>query len=138
MRKQTTPRPARSGVEDVERYLAAVPEPARSTLQKIRATIRAAAPKEAAEALSYQIPTFQYKGNLVAYAAFSGHCSFFPMSKAVMQQFHAELKEFPKSTGTIRFPVDKPLQAALVKKMVRARVAEQRLREQRRAAKSGK
>lgn len=76
--KQTTPKTAPSGVEGVDRYLAAVPEPTRGTLQKIRAAIRAAAPKDATETLSYQIPTFKYKGGLVAYAAFLRHCSFFP------------------------------------------------------------
>ena len=136
MRRQTTPK-TRSARADVNRYLAAVGEPARGTLQKLRATIRAAAPKEATEVLSYRIPTFKYKGGLVAFAAFSGHCSFFPMSRAVMEQFREELQGFPTSKGTIRFPVDKPLPATLVTKIVRARIAENRNREQRRAAQSG-
>jgi uncharacterized protein YdhG (YjbR/CyaY superfamily) len=136
VRKQTARRSERSGVEDVERYLAAVPEPARSTLQKIRSAVRSAAPKEATEALSYQIPTFRYKGGLVAFAAFSKHCSFFPMSLAVMEQFREELRDLPTSKGTIRFPSDKPLPAVLVKKVVKARIAENRSREQRRTARS--
>ena len=136
MRNQTPPKTTGSGLAEVNRYLAAVPEPARGVLQKIRAAIRSAAPKEATEAISYGIPAFKYKGGLVAYAAFSRHCSFFPMSLAVMARFREDLRDFPTSKGTIRFPVDRPLFAALVKKMVRARVAENRTREQRRAAKS--
>jgi uncharacterized protein YdhG (YjbR/CyaY superfamily) len=114
----------RTSPKNVEEYLAGVPEPARSTLNKVRAAIRSAVPPETTEVISYQIPTFRYDGMLVAFAAFSKHCSFFPMSKAVMEAFKDELKPFPKSTGTIRFPVDKPLPAALVKKMVKARLAE--------------
>jgi uncharacterized protein YdhG (YjbR/CyaY superfamily) len=105
----------------IDEYLATVPEPARSTLNKIRATI------------SYQIPTFKYKGGLVAFAAFKNHCSFFPMSSSLVGEFKDELKNFPTSKGTIRFPVDKPLPAPLVKKLVKARVAQNELKEQRRS-----
>ena len=117
--------------KDVDEYLEGVPEPARGTLNKVRAAIRSAAPPEATEAISYRIPTFKYKGNLVAFAAFSNHCSFFPMSLAIMAAFKNELKAFDTSKGTIRFPLDKPLPAALVKKMVKARVAERERKKQR-------
>ena len=110
--------------KNVNEYLAAVPEPARSTLGKIRASIRSAVPPEATEAISYGMPTFRYKGALVGFAAFSNHCSFFPMSLAVMDVFKNELKNFDTSKGTIRFPVDKPLSATLVRKMVKARIAQ--------------
>jgi uncharacterized protein YdhG (YjbR/CyaY superfamily) len=110
--------------KDVEEYLDGVPEPARSTLNKIRATIRSAAPPEATEAISYRIPTFKYKGPLLGYAAFPNHCSLYPMSTAVMEAFKNELTGFYTSKGTIHFPVDKPLPAALVKKLVKARIAE--------------
>lgn len=110
--------------KSVDGYLAGVPEPARSTLGKVRAAIRSAVPPEATEAIGYRIPTFRYKGALVGFAAFSNHCSFFPMSLAVMEAFQNELKDFDTSKGTIRFPVDKPLPAALVKKLVKARIAE--------------
>jgi uncharacterized protein YdhG (YjbR/CyaY superfamily) len=110
--------------KNTDEYLAAVPEPARGTLDKIRAAIRAAAPAEATEAIGYGMPTFRYKGALVGFAAFSNHCSFFPMSGSVIEAFQSELKGYETSKGTIRFPVDKPLPAALVKKMVRARVAQ--------------
>jgi uncharacterized protein YdhG (YjbR/CyaY superfamily) len=115
----------------VGEYLARVPEPARSTLIKVRAAIRSAVPPEATEAIGYRIPTFRYKGALVAYAAFSDHCSLFPMSLAVMAAFKNELKSFSASKGTIRFPVDKPLPAALVKKLVKARLAEKEHKKQR-------
>ena len=104
-------------------YLARVPEPARSTLKKIRAAIRSAAPRDATEIISYGIPSFKYKGVLVWYAAFAKHCSFFPTA-AIIEAFKKDLKGYTLSKGTIQFPVDKPLPAALVKKMVKARVAQ--------------
>lgn len=105
-------------------YMANVPEPARTTLSRIRAVIQAAAPADTVETISYGIPTFKYKGPLIGFAAFSKHCSLFPMSPAVIQSFKKELRDFETSKGTIRFPVDKPPPDALVKKLVKARVAE--------------
>jgi uncharacterized protein YdhG (YjbR/CyaY superfamily) len=110
--------------KDTDEYLASVPEPARGTLNKIRAAIRAAAPAEVTEAIGYGMPTFRYKGALVGFAAFSDHCSFFPMRGSVIEAFQRELKDYETSKGTIRFPVDKPLPAALVKRLVKARVAQ--------------
>ena len=110
--------------KDIDEYLAEVPEPARSTLSKVRATIRSACPPEATEAITYRMPTFKYKGGLVAFAAFSKHCSFFPMSLSVMEEFKNELKAFDTFKGTIHFPLDQPLPAALVKKLVKARIAQ--------------
>jgi len=106
----------------VGEYLAGVSEPARSTLNKVRAAIRSAAPAEATETISYRIPAFQYKGMLVWFAAFSKHCSLFPGS-SVIEAFKNELKGFSTSKGTIYFPVDKPLSTAFVKKLVKACVA---------------
>src|SRR3981189_492184 len=87
--------------KDVDEYLAGVPEPARSTLERVRAVIRSAVPAEATEAISYQIPTFKYKGSLIGFAAFSTHCSLFPMSASTIQAFKNELKDFETSKGTI-------------------------------------
>jgi uncharacterized protein YdhG (YjbR/CyaY superfamily) len=115
---------AESGKAEVEAYLARVPEPARGTLEKMRAMIRAAAPKEATEAISYGIPSFQYKGALVWYAAFKKHCSFFPMDLSLLEEFGDELKGFKTSKGTIQYPVDKPLPKTLVSRIVKARVAQ--------------
>jgi uncharacterized protein YdhG (YjbR/CyaY superfamily) len=108
----------------VEEYLAGVPEPARTTLEKMRAMIRAAAPQEATEKISYGMPAFYYKGGLVAYAAFRDHCSFFPMNGGLVAEFAAELAGYETSKGTIRFARERPLPAGLVKKLVRARVAQ--------------
>jgi len=107
----------------VDQYLAAVPEPARKTLEKIRATIRSAAPPEATETISYGMPAFKHKGVLVWIAAFANHCSLFPTA-AIIEKFKSELKAYTISKGTIQFPTDKPLPAALVKKIVKARVAQ--------------
>jgi|SRR5580704_2278840 uncharacterized protein YdhG (YjbR/CyaY superfamily) len=114
---------ASGGPKNVDEYLARIPEPARSTLGKIRAAIRSAAPAEATETISYGIPAFKYKGVLVWFAAFSDHCSLFPTG-AVIEAFKNELTSYSTSKGTIQFPTDKPLPAALVKKMVKARVAQ--------------
>jgi uncharacterized protein YdhG (YjbR/CyaY superfamily) len=109
--------------KNVNEYLASVPEPARSTLKKIRAAIRSAVPPEATEIISYRMPAFVYKGPLLWYAAFSDHCSLFPTA-SVIEKFRDELKGFTVSKGTIQFPVDKPLSATLVRKLVKARHAQ--------------
>ena len=116
--------------ETVDDYLAAVPEPARSTLERVRAAIRSVMPAEATEVISYGIPAFKYNGPLVWFAAFSSHCSLFP-GASVIEAFKTELKGYKISKGTIHFPVDKPLPAALVKKMVKARLAEKGQKKQR-------
>ncbi len=107
----------------VEEYLAAVPEPAKTTLSKVRAVIRSVVPAETTEALSYGMPAFKYKGGLIAYAAFKDHCSLFPMQASLIVDFKDELKNYSTAKGTIRFPSDKPLPATLLKKIVKARVA---------------
>ena len=114
----------------VDEYLAGVPEPARSTLNKIRAAIQSAVPPEATETISYRIPAFKYKGVLVWFAAFSKHCSFFPTA-SVVEAFKNELKGFSISKGTIHFPTDKPLPIALIKKLVKARVAQNETKKRR-------
>jgi uncharacterized protein YdhG (YjbR/CyaY superfamily) len=110
--------------KNVDEYLARVPEPGRSTLASVRAVIRAAVPREATEAISYGMPTFKYKGSLLSFGAFSKHCSLFPMSMAVIGEYEKELKRFHTSRGTLSFPLDKPMPASLLKKIVKARVAE--------------
>ena len=112
----------RGAPKNVDEYLAGVPEPARSTLNKMRAAIRSTVPPEATETISYGMPAFKHKGVLVWFAAFSNHCSLFPTA-SVIEAFKTELKGFTTSKGTIHFPTDKPLPTALVKKLVKARVA---------------
>jgi uncharacterized protein YdhG (YjbR/CyaY superfamily) len=108
----------------VDAYLADVPEPARTTLEKVRAIIRSVAPAEATEGLSYGMPAFRYRGPLVGYAAFKDHCSFFPMQASLIDEMKDELKNYRTSKGTLQFAMDKPLPAALLKRMVKLRIAE--------------
>jgi len=108
--------------KDVDEYLATVPEPARSTLNRMRATIRSAVPPEATEVISYRMPAFKHNQVLVWFAAFSDHCSLFPTA-AVIEKFKNELKSFSTSKGTLHFPTNKPLPTALIRKLVKARVA---------------
>jgi uncharacterized protein YdhG (YjbR/CyaY superfamily) len=110
-----------------EDYLAALPDDARAALEKLRKTIRVAAPM-ATEGISYGIPAFKHRGALVSYAVFKDHCGFFPMSPKVIEEHADELKSYDLSKGTIRFRMDKPLAAALVKKLVRARIKENEAR----------
>jgi len=108
----------------VEDYLTALPWESRAALEKLRKTIKAAAP-EATETISYQMPAFRDHGRLLLYyAAFKDHCSLFPASTAVIEAFRDELAPYYTSKGTIRFHPEKPLPAALVKKIVKARLEE--------------
>ncbi|MFY9732437.1 MAG: DUF1801 domain-containing protein [Candidatus Acidiferrales bacterium] len=89
----------------------------------MRAAIRVAIPKGSDEIISYGIPAFKQKRILVWYAAFSNHCSLFPTA-AIIAKFKNHLKPFPTSKGTIHFATNKPLPTALIKKLVKARVAQ--------------
>jgi uncharacterized protein YdhG (YjbR/CyaY superfamily) len=116
--------------KSIDEYLAGVPEPSHSTLQRVRAMVRSAAPPGASETISYGMPAFRYKKVLVWFAAFSNHCSLFPTS-SVIEALENELKGFHTSKGTIQFPTDKPLPAALVKKIIKLRVAQIESRQRR-------
>jgi len=105
-------------------YFAALLEPARTTLQSVRADILSACPKGTTEALSYGLPTFKHKGSVLAIAAFKNHCSLFPMSYFVIDKFRSQLASFEISKGTVRFPIDKPIPAPLLKKIVKARLTQ--------------
>jgi uncharacterized protein YdhG (YjbR/CyaY superfamily) len=108
----------------VDEYLAGVPEPARSTLQNVRASIRAAAPPEATECIAWSMAAFRCGKLIAGYAAFKNHCSYFPMSSAVIKALEADLRRYSVSKGLVRFPLDKPLPATLVRKLVKARLQE--------------
>lgn len=128
--KATTSAP-RLKPSDVEAYFASVPEEARATLEKLRKAIRATVPK-AVEVIWYQIPTFKLNERpLVSIAAFKNHCSLFPMSFAVLNAYKDELKAYHTSKGTLRFALDKPVPAALVKKVVKARLLESEAKKKR-------
>jgi uncharacterized protein YdhG (YjbR/CyaY superfamily) len=114
---------SKGAAKDVEKYIERVPEPARSRLKEMRAAIRSVVPAEAVEIISYQIPAFKLKRVLVWYAAFSEHCSLFPTA-SVIEEFKDELAGFTTSKGTVQFPTDKVLPAALIRKIVKARVAQ--------------
>ena len=123
-------RKGKGAPKSVDEYLVGVPEPARSTLNRMRAAIRSAVPAEVTETISYRIPAFKHNRVLVWYAAFSDHCSLFPTA-SVIDAFKKELKGFSTSKGTIHFPMDKPLPIALIKKIVKARVAQSQSKKRR-------
>ncbi len=108
----------------INEYLAVLSEDKRAALEKLRKTIKAAAPK-AEECISYRLPAFRLDGKmLVAFGAAGNHCAFYPMSSTTVQAHKDELKGYDTSKGTIRFQTDHPLPAPLVRKLVRARIAE--------------
>ena len=106
----------------IDGYLAAVPADKRAALQKLRKMIRAAVPK-AEECIAYGVPSFRLDGKfLVGFSAAATHCSFYP-GGTPLRTYQRELKAYSTSKGTVRFPVEHPLPAALVRKLVKARVA---------------
>jgi uncharacterized protein YdhG (YjbR/CyaY superfamily) len=108
----------------VDEYLAALSPDKRAALEKLRKSIKAAAPN-AEECISYQLAAFRLDGRpLVAFGATANHCAFYPMSSSTVEAHKDELKDFDTSKGTIRFQPDSPLPAALVRKLVKARIAE--------------
>ncbi len=107
----------------VDEYLATVPSEARAALQKIRTQVKKLVP-QATEKISYGMPTFFAHRALVGYAAHKDHCSFYPWSGVTLKNLTKELAGFETSAGTVRFTVDKPLPAALIKKIVQARLLE--------------
>jgi uncharacterized protein YdhG (YjbR/CyaY superfamily) len=115
--------PSTPAAEAVDAYMSRVPPKYRAALQQLRKTIRASAP-DAEEVLSYHMPAFRQHGMLVYYGAFKDHCSFFVGSARVRRQFAAESKSFEAGKGTLQFTPDRPLPTPLVKRIVRARVAE--------------
>jgi uncharacterized protein YdhG (YjbR/CyaY superfamily) len=108
----------------IDEYLSQVSGEQRVELEKLRKTIKSVAP-DTDETISYQMPTFKYKGKgLVGFAAFKDHCSFFPYSSGTLDDYKDELSSFKTSKGTIQFTTDNPLPAGLVKKIVKSRLEE--------------
>ncbi len=107
----------------IDEYMASVSEDKRPALEKLRSTIRSIAPK-AEECISYGIPAFRLNGMLVGFGATSKHCAFYLMSGTVVEAFRDDLRDYDTRKGTIRFQAEHPLPVALVKKLVRARIAE--------------
>jgi uncharacterized protein YdhG (YjbR/CyaY superfamily) len=123
--------PATAIIDD---YLKPLPVKVRTALEKIRKTIKSAAP-QAQEAISYQIPVFKQNGPVAGFAAFANHCSFFTMSPAIVKEFKKDLEPYKSSGATIHFTPEKPLPATLIKKLVWAKLMEN---EERLAAKKKK
>jgi uncharacterized protein YdhG (YjbR/CyaY superfamily) len=114
----------------IDEYLVAVSDDKRAALEKLRNTIKAAAPK-AEECISYGLPAFRLDGRvLVAFGAGVNHCAFYPCSGSTVAAFKDDLKPYETSKGAIRFQADEPLPATLVKKMVKARIRENEKRSQ--------
>jgi len=112
---------ARTKSATIDDYLGALSADKRAALQRLRKTIRTIVPR-AEECISYQIPAFRLDGKmLVWFGAGANHCAFYP--GAVVEAYKAELEDYEISKGTIRFQPEKPLPAALVRKLVRARIA---------------
>jgi uncharacterized protein YdhG (YjbR/CyaY superfamily) len=112
----------------IDEYLAGVDADHRDALQKLRKTIHTVAPT-AEECISYGIPAFRLNGrSLVFFGAWANHCAFYPGSSATLKKFRNELSDFQTSKGTLRFSPDKPMPVALVKKLLKARIAENNAR----------
>src|SRR5207237_4433311 len=113
--------------QTIDEYLATAKPDQRRTLAKLRKTIHAVAPK-VEECISYGIPAFRLNGrSLVFFGAWANHCSFYPGSSTTLKKFRGDLKEFQITKGTVRFSPDNPLPITLVKKLVKARIAENRI-----------
>ena len=106
----------------IDEYIAGFPVPVQESLEKMRKTIRKAAPN-AEETISYQMPAFTLEGSLVYFAAFKNHIGLYPRPTAI-KKFKRELSPYEGAKGTVRFPLDKPIPLALISKIVKFRVKE--------------
>lgn len=107
---------------DVDKFIAAYPKEVQEILNKVRATIRAAAP-DAQETINYGIPTFTLNGNLVHFSALKTHIGFYPTPSGV-EKFKKELSKYEGAKGSVKFPLDQPIPYALITKIVKFRVKE--------------
>lgn len=112
----------RSSAKNIDEYIAAFPPETRAILEKVRTTIREAAP-EAQESINYAIPTFTLKGNLVHFAGFKNHIGFYPAPSGI-EKFKAELAGYESAKGSVQFPLDQPLPYDLISEIVKFRVQE--------------
>lgn len=114
----------RAAPTTIDEYIAGYPPDVQAILQQIRQTIREAAP-DAEEAISYQLPTFRLHGNLVHFGAFKSHIGFYPTPTGI-EKFQKELSVYQGAKGSVRFPLDQPIPYALIKRIVKFRVKENR------------
>jgi uncharacterized protein YdhG (YjbR/CyaY superfamily) len=110
------------GYTSIDEYIALFPEETKRILQEIRAVIKACAP-DAEEKISYQMPTFYLKGNLVHFAAWKNHIGFYPTPSGT-REFQKEISMYEGAKGSIRFPIDKPMPMDLIRRIVQFRLAE--------------
>ena len=108
--------------KNIDEYIAGFPDDVQEILQKIRMTIREAAP-DAEETIKYRMPTFTLKGNLVHFAAFKKHIGFYPVPTGI-GEFKNELSVYEGGKGSVRFPLDKPIPFGLISEIVEFRVKE--------------
>jgi uncharacterized protein YdhG (YjbR/CyaY superfamily) len=108
--------------QTIDDYIAGFPPDVQTVLEKIRRTIRKAAP-DAQETIKYRMPTFTLKGNLVHFAAFKKHIGFYPVPTGI-EKFKKELSVYKGAKGSVQFPLDQPMPLALIRKIVRFRVRE--------------
>jgi uncharacterized protein YdhG (YjbR/CyaY superfamily) len=113
----------KSAPRTIAEYIAGIPGSSRKAFTELRAAIQSAVPRDSVEIISYRIPAFRQERVLVWFAAFANHCSLFPTA-SVIEDLKADLKNFSTSKGTIHFPNDRPIPRTLVKKLVKARVAQ--------------
>jgi uncharacterized protein YdhG (YjbR/CyaY superfamily) len=106
----------------IDEYIAGYPKDVQEILEKIRATIREAAP-DAQETINYQIPTFTLKGNLVHFAGFKQHIGFYPAPSGI-EKFKQELSGYASAKGSVQFPLDKPIPYDLISQITKFRVKE--------------
>jgi uncharacterized protein YdhG (YjbR/CyaY superfamily) len=106
----------------IDEYIASFPKDVQEILERIRRTIREAAP-DAQEKISYQMPAFTLKGNLVYFAAFKNHIGFYPIPSGI-EEFKEELSAYEQGKGSVQFPLDKPIPYDLISRIVKFRVKE--------------
>lgn len=112
----------RSDYNSIDEYIGTFPKEVQEILKKLRAVVKEAAP-EAEERISYRMPTFSQKGNLVHFAAYKKHIGFYPTPSGI-QAFKNELSAYEGAKGSVKFPIDEPLPYTLIGKIVRFRVTE--------------
>jgi len=118
----------RLAADEIDEYLEDVPEPKRTTLEALRREILAVVP-DAEQCISYKVPAFRVEGRVVAgFAAFRDHLSYLPFSGGVLRKLGPELRGYSKTLSALHFPVDQPLPADLVRKLIEVRLAEVRER----------
>lgn len=116
-----------AGAKEIDKYIAGFPEDVQKILEKIRGTIRKAAP-EAEETIKYRIPTFTLNGNLIHFAAFKNHIGLYPTPSGTAQ-FKNELAPYKAAKGSIQFPLDQPIPYGLIRRIVLFRVKESKAKE---------